>query len=57
MEVADAGGMPPDKAVAYKVVAGEGSGQLGKTDLNEFRQWARFKVRLHESGRWVKDSA
>ncbi len=57
MEVADTGGLPLDKAVVYKVVAGEGSGQLGETDLNEFRQWARFNVRLHESGRWVKDSA
>lgn len=40
--------------VDYATVAGEGSGQSGRCTLDQFRQWARFEVRLQEHGRWVK---
>lgn len=39
--------------VDYRVVAGEGAGQVGQETYEAFRQWARFEVRLG-NGRWVK---
>jgi len=40
--------------VEYAVVAGAQAGQSGSCSVEEFRTWARFGVRLQETGRWVK---
>jgi len=39
--------------IEYRVVAGEGAGQIGQEGYEAFRQWARFEVRLG-NGRWIK---
>ncbi len=41
--------------VSWRVVAGEGLGQRGTSSIEEFRQWARFAVRVQDTGRWIKD--
>ena len=40
-------------ALAYRVVAGEHTGNTGTATPDELRQWARFEVVLQDNGRWV----
>jgi len=42
------------QSVDYAVVAGAQAGQSGSCSVEEFRAWARFGVRLQDTGRWVK---
>jgi CBS-domain-containing membrane protein len=42
------------QAVDYAVVAGAQAGQSGSCSVEEFRAWARFGVRLQDTGRWVR---
>lgn len=47
-------GTAPGREVSYRVLAGWDAGRTGQAPMEDFRQWARFAVRL-QGGRWLKE--
>lgn len=55
--VRDAGDAPTPvrgDQVDYDIVAGDGTGQSARCTRAAFREWARFEVKLQDTGRWVR---